>query len=136
MIHNFGNGLDGSFPIAGQVIDAAGNLYGTTQSGGAHGDGTVFELSPSAGGWTQNLLHSFTGGEDGGDPYGGLSFDSSGNLYGATPGLYSAGPGGSVFKLTPSGDTWTFSVIYSFADGGDELPATRHPRHGRGGEPL
>jgi uncharacterized repeat protein (TIGR03803 family) len=120
VIHSFGNGFDGSFPIAGLVIDAAGNLYGTTQSGGGYENGTVYELSPSAGGWTENLLHSFTGGEDGGDPYGGLIFDSAGNLYGATPGTYSGGQGGSVFKLTPSGDGWTFSVIYSFTEGGDE----------------
>ncbi len=119
VIHSF-SGLDGNFPVAGLVIDAAGNLYGTTQFGGDYDDGTVFELSPSAGGWTENVLHSFTGGEDGGDPYGGLIFDASGNLYGATPGLYSAGPGGSIFKLTPSGNSWTFSVLYSFAEGGDE----------------
>ncbi len=120
VIHNFGNGLDGDFPYASLLIDAAGNLYGTTLQGGAYGDGTVFELSPSAGGWTESILYSFSGGADGGDPYGGLIFDSSGNLYGATAGLYTGGQGGSVFKLTPSGDTWIFSVLYSFTDGGDE----------------
>lgn len=121
VIHNFGNGFDGNFPIAGLLIDAAGNLYGTTQSGGDYGDGTVFELSPSAGSWTETLLHSFTGGDDGGDPYGGLIFDSAGNLYGATPGTYEFnGNGGSVFKLTPAGGSWAFSVLYSFTEGGDE----------------
>ena len=121
VIHSFGTDFDGSFPIAGVVIDAAGNLYGTTLSGGAYGNGTVFELSPSDGGWTETLLHSFTGGNDGGDPYGGLIFDALGNLYGATPGLFNAGyPGGSVFKLTPSGNNWTFSVLYTFPESGDE----------------
>jgi len=121
VIHSFGNGFDGNFPIAGLLVDAAGNLYGTTQSGGDYGDGTVFELSPSAGGWTETLLHSFTGGDDGGDPYGGLIFDPSGNIYGASPGTYEFnGNGGSVFILTPSGNSWTFSVIYSFTEGGDE----------------
>ena len=120
VIHNFGNGTDGDFPYASLLIDAAGNLYGTTLQGGAYGDGTVFELSPSVGGWTESILYSFTGGADGGDPYGGLIFDSSGNLYGATAGLYTGGQGGSVFKLTPSGNTWIFSVLYSFANGGDE----------------
>ena len=120
LVHSFGNGLDGNSPIAGVVIDAAGNLYGTTQSGGAYGDGTVFELSPSDGGWSETLLHHFTGGNDGGDPYGGLIFDAAGNLYGATPGLFSASPGGSVFKLTPSGNSWTFSVLYTFSEEGDE----------------
>jgi uncharacterized repeat protein (TIGR03803 family) len=120
VLHSFGHGVDGSLPISGLILDAAGNLYGTTESGGADGNGTVYELSPSADGWTENLLHSFTGGDDGGNPYGGLIFDASGNLYGATPGLYSGGQGGSVFKLTPSGASWTFSVLYSFAEGGDE----------------
>jgi uncharacterized repeat protein (TIGR03803 family) len=56
------------------VFDAAGNLYGTTQSGGAYGYGTVFELSPSPGGWTQNELYSFTSGsKDGSAPYAGLA---------------------------------------------------------------
>ena len=121
VIHSFGTGFDGNFPIAGVVIDAVGNLYGTTLSGGAYGDGTVFELSPANGGWTESFVYSFTGGDDGGDPYGGLILDAAGNLYGATPGLYPAGhPGGSVFKLTPSGNSWTFSVLYTFPESGDE----------------
>ena len=122
VIYNFSNGTDGSFPYAGLVVDAAGNLYGTTLEGGAYGNGTVFELTDLPGlGWSESFLYSFTGGADGGNPYGGLTFDLSGNLYGATPGTYTFnGNAGSVFKLTPSGNSWTFSVVYSFTEGGDE----------------
>ncbi|HTU00801.1 MAG TPA: choice-of-anchor tandem repeat GloVer-containing protein [Candidatus Sulfotelmatobacter sp.] len=122
VIYSFGDGADGQFPIAGLLLDASGNLYGTTEQGGAYGYGTVYELSYSAGsGWTESFLYSFTGAADGGNPYGGLIFDRSGNLYGATPGPYVASQtGGTVFKLTPSAGSWTLSTIYSFPAGGDE----------------
>ena len=58
MLHNF-NGNDGSKPWDSLILDAAGNLYGTTSGGGTYSDGTVFELSPSDGGWTETVLHSF-----------------------------------------------------------------------------
>ena len=66
------------------IIDGAGNLYGTTSSGGTHGYGTVFELLPGAGGsWSEKLLHSFNaGGTDGYNPAANLTMDGSGNLYG------------------------------------------------------
>ena len=60
VLHSFGHGTDGTGPYANLVIDAAGNLYGTTQLGGIHNSGTVFELSPEeGGGWTEKVLHSF-----------------------------------------------------------------------------
>jgi uncharacterized repeat protein (TIGR03803 family) len=67
-------------------MDSNGNLWGTTLVGGASGYGTVFELSPAAGGtWTQKFLYSFQGGsDDGAFPFAGLTMDSSGNLYGTT----------------------------------------------------
>ena len=55
------NGTDGEFPSASLIFDAAGNLYGTTFVGGTHGGGTVFELTPSAGGgWTEQVLYNFS----------------------------------------------------------------------------
>jgi uncharacterized repeat protein (TIGR03803 family) len=102
ILHSFNNnGKDGIEPYAALVADATGNLYGTTLGGGAHVYGTVFKLTPKAGGgWTENILHSFSGGNDGAGPYAALIFDTSGNLYGATIGGGSAGVG-TVFKITP-----------------------------------
>ncbi len=100
VLHNFGNGADGTTPFA-SLIDAAGNLYGTTTGGGLHGAGTAFELSPQEGGsWTETVLHSFGNSTDGAYPYSGLIFDRAGNLYGTTweGGIHAAG---TVFEITP-----------------------------------
>src|ERR1700689_802499 len=85
---------DAALPGGRLVMDAAGNLYGTTVGGGAHGGGTVFELSPSANGdWTEKVLYSFSGIADGGGPLGGVVLDAKGNLYGTTQqgGMFSSG---------------------------------------------
>ncbi len=118
VLYNFGNGLDGARPLGGVIVDAAGNLYGTTEMGGEFGYGTVFELSYSPGtGWTESFVYSFTGGADAAYPFAGLIFDASGNIYGATAGTYFNGVAGTVFKLTPSADTWTFSTVFNFGNG-------------------
>ena len=121
VLHSFTNGSDGGHPVAGLIADAAGNLYGTTQNGGDGGYGTVFRLDPSG---TLIVLHSFTGGSDGGTPVAGLIADEAGNLYGTT----SAGGDrtncaaqfidgcGTVFQLDPSG---TLNVLYNFTGGSD-----------------
>lgn len=81
ILRSLGNGTDAAIPLAG-VLLIDGNVYGTTASGGANNQGTVFELTPSSGGhWIQNILHSFGGGNDGIAPYAGLISDSQGNLY-------------------------------------------------------
>jgi uncharacterized repeat protein (TIGR03803 family) len=101
VLHNFIGGSDGADPYAGVVIDMKSNLYGTTVNGGAYSAGTVFEVTPKAGGgWTEKLLHSFGKANDGASPYAGLIFDASGNLYGTT---YKGGAygGGTVFEVTP-----------------------------------
>ena len=117
-LYTFQGGTDGSKPI-GLVFDQAGNIYGTTSSGGAYGEGTVYELTPSGSGWTESLLHSFGAYLDGITPYRSvLIFDNAGNLYGTTyyGGQYNAG---SVFQLAPSVSGWTESIIYSFQGNGD-----------------
>jgi uncharacterized repeat protein (TIGR03803 family) len=110
---------DGAEPVAGLIFDQTGSLYGTTLGGDLYSSGTVFKLTPTEGGsWTETVLWSFTGRRDGGDPYCGLTFDLSGNLYGTTSngGVYGRG---TVFKLTPhSGANWTESVLYDFTTGG------------------
>ena len=112
-IYLFNGASDGGNPYSGLVFDKAGNLYGTTWAAGAHGYGTVFELTPSGSGWAENTLYGFQSASDGGKPFGGLVFDNTRNLYGATS---SGGPGsgGTVYELTPSGGSWTFDVLYGF----------------------
>ena len=107
---------DGQKPFAGLVMDAAGNLFGTTLFGGRGGDGTVFELTPNNdGSWTESILHEFKG-PDGYGPMSTLALDSAGNLYGTT-GSGGARSEGTVFELSPSGDgKWTETVLYSFFD--------------------
>jgi uncharacterized repeat protein (TIGR03803 family) len=110
--YSFGTGTDGAIPVAGVTFDKAGNLYGTTSTGGAYGYGTVFELVRSGSAWTERILHSFTNGDDGAIPYGGLIVDKSGNLYGSAT-EDGAGGGGTIFELTPASGGWTFTVLYS-----------------------
>ncbi len=125
-LYTFTGGNDGGVPQAGLVGDAKGNLYGTTYSGGSAGAGVVFELSPPKKGgtaWTEKVLWTFTGGNDGGEPTCALILDKAGNLYGTTD---EGGTGvvGTVFELspTPGKKPWTETVLYNFtgnSDGGE-----------------
>ena len=117
VIYSFQGASDGNNPTAGPIMDQSGNLYGSTNNGGAGGGGTIFELTPSGGGWTYSLLYSFTGGSNCG-PWGALALDASGNLYGTTV-CDGVDNDGNVFKLTPSGGGWTYSSLYDFAGGND-----------------
>jgi uncharacterized repeat protein (TIGR03803 family) len=119
-IHIFTCCSDGSVPYANLIFDTAGNLYGITTNGGAFGSGTVFELTPEAGGsWSESLLYSFANSGSGGNiPMGGLVMDSVGNLYGTTSQGGSAG-GGNVFELSPSPGTWNINVLHNFTGNGD-----------------
>ena len=100
VLHQFTGGKDGANPFARLIFDAAGNLYGATSGGGAHGYGVVFKLTQtSSGGWKETVLHAFQD-TPGADPYSGLILDALGNLYGITAGD-SSKTSGSVFKITP-----------------------------------
>jgi uncharacterized repeat protein (TIGR03803 family) len=113
VLHEF-SGTDGNGSHAGLILDAAGNLYGTTYSGGAYGFGEAFELMPQKGGaWTLKILHSFGHGKDGAYCEAGLTFDAAGHLYGTTSngGAYNQG---TVFKLTSTAGTWSEQVLHSF----------------------
>jgi uncharacterized repeat protein (TIGR03803 family) len=115
IVHSFGNSPDGSYPLAGLISDAAGNLYGTTAGGGLNGSGTVYELSPAHGGYTYSVLY------DGfNSPYGSgfgpqckLVMDRAGNLYGTQYGG-GANQQGMIFKLTPGNGGWTFTDLHDF----------------------
>jgi uncharacterized repeat protein (TIGR03803 family) len=113
-LHSFTDGSDGGFPYAGLIFDDAGNLYGATWYGGSGGGGAVFELTPSDGGWTFTVIHSFTGA----GPWASLTMDAAGNLYGTTVGDGAYG-NGSVFKLTQSNGSWTYTSLHDFTGGGD-----------------
>jgi len=134
VLYNFTGGTDGAGPSS-LLMGRDGNLYGTATGGGTYGAGVVFQLVPSAGGWTENVLYSFTGGvTDGGSP-GGLIQDSHGNFYGFSecstqsggcPGTYAEVPAGGspppgsyasgvIFELSPPGGV-TFLNVHS----GDE----------------
>jgi uncharacterized repeat protein (TIGR03803 family) len=112
VLHTFGGGADGFYPYAGLVRDSAGNLYGTTNSGGAFGAGTVFKVDATGG---ETVLYSFDG-TDGSSPYAGLVRDSAGNLYGTTSGGGGLSSCGVVFELEANGD---YKVLYSFTCGAD-----------------
>jgi hypothetical protein len=141
ILHGF-SGSDGSQPAGSVIVDANGNLFGTTAYGGSGtcillgsnvGCGIVYELSPPArqgGKWTYTAVYNFQGGKDGQYPRGDLVFDSTGNLYGAT--VYGGGYGtcnapyflycGTVFKLNPpkkKGGQWREKVLHAFKSGTD-----------------
>ena len=98
-------------------FDAAGNVYGTTANGGTDdscfsGCGTIFEITPSNGGWTENIIFDFLAIGTGYAPTCGLVFDGNGNLYGTASG---GGAGyGTVYELTRSGSSWSQTVLYNF----------------------
>jgi uncharacterized repeat protein (TIGR03803 family) len=129
VLYSFAGGAsDGMLPVGGLVADASGNLYGTTGAGGGYGNcspfgetcGVVFELAPGGNNsWTETVLYTFTGGQDGGEPLAGLTIDSKGNLYGTTAVGGEHGLG-TVFEVSPNGDgSWMESVLYSFSGGSD-----------------
>lgn len=125
VIDSFGGAPDGANAATALTFDSHGNIYGTTAVGGTSDCGTVFELSPAGGGqWHENVLHSFSCFDDGKNPYGGVTLDAQGNLYGTT---VAGGTGGTcvgdgcgvVYKLSFSGGSWTESVLYNFHDSPD-----------------
>jgi len=102
VLYTFSGGAGGGLPLSAVVRDSAGNLYGTTSSGGGTacgggGCGVVYWVAPSG---RETVLHSFTGGADGGQPEVGVIFDPAGNLYGTCP-YWGAAQGGVLYKLTP-----------------------------------
>lgn len=101
ILHSFGEGKDGQNPAAGVILDKEGNIYGTTEYGGAYSnattDGTIFEISTSG---AETVLHNFNYFTDGANPLAGLVMDAKGNLYGTASegGKYYLG---TIFELTP-----------------------------------
>ena len=120
VLHSFGGSGDGVEPQAaygGLLISSGGQFYGTTLYGGASGEGTIYSLAPPASGtgeWSEQVLYSFSGGSDGGNPTAGLAAGPDGILYGTTS--TGAQGGGTVFSLTAptsTGAAWTLAVLHT-----------------------
>ena len=111
MLYRFtGGSSDGANPAGDLTLDQSGNIYGTTIGGGGNCDigapcGTIYELTPSGGGWTITILYFPQNDNNGFEPEGGVIFDTSGNLYGV---FFGGGPYGfgTVYELLPSGSSW------------------------------
>jgi uncharacterized repeat protein (TIGR03803 family) len=135
VLHSFStDGVDGTLPQTGPLaMDAKGNLYGTTYSGGANNGGVAYEISPPKQGttlWTETILHDFGGAGDGATLEGGLVFGKMGVLYGATDGGGAGDGQGTIFSLSPptmGQKAWTETVLYTFQQGG---PLGSYPRAG------
>jgi uncharacterized repeat protein (TIGR03803 family) len=125
-VYSFNDGpSDGCHPDGPLTVDANGNLYGTTYSGGAQGGGTVFELMPGPGGqWTEKVLFSFpTSGPGGYAPANGVTLDAAGNVYGTTS-IGTFPLMGAVFKLSAEADGhWSRKILHIFGT---------HPTEGGG----
>jgi len=119
VIYNFqaGGSGDGANPHGTVVFDSSGNLYGTTLNGGVNNAGTVFEMTPANGEWTETVIYTFDGSH-GANPYSGVIVDNTGNLFGMTYGGGAYGLG-VAFELSLSGATWTIQTIHTFTGGSD-----------------
>ena len=120
VIYPFPGGAAGANPFDGVILDPDGNLYGTAASGGINscfggGCGVIFKIDANG---HESTLYAFTGGADGGVPYGGLIRDSKGNLYGDTNGGGNSSQFGVVFKLDTSGRETVLYTFNGLADGG------------------
>ncbi len=110
-LHVFSGGSDGADPYAGLIQARDGAFYGTTEAGGADGYGTVFKITP---GGSFTVLHSFSGGSDGANPYAGVIQASDGTFYGTT---VNGGDGfGTVYKMDAGG---TLTTLHAFSGGSD-----------------
>ena len=110
VVYQFRGDPDGASPNGNLVSDSAGNLYGTTTSGGLYGQGAIYKLTPTSGGWTESVFYSFSGGSGGAIP-SSLLLGQDGNFYGTTLG---GTGGGVIFQLVPSGGGWTENILASF----------------------
>jgi uncharacterized repeat protein (TIGR03803 family) len=133
VIYPFPGGANGANPFDGVILDPDGNLYGTAASGGNScsavfaGCGVIFKIDANN---HESTLYAFTGGPDGGVPYGGLIRDSKGNLYGDT--LYggNASQSGVVFKFDNAGRETVLYTFNGLADGGGPTASLTRDNNG------
>lgn len=123
VLYSFTGGADGGEPYKGVTLDGHGNLYGTAVTGGGGscegGCGVTYKLSQAGGVWTQTVIHTFTGGDDGSGPGSGLTLSPNGGLYGVTP-TGGANGQGVIFLLKPvKNGPWQLEVMHAFTGGDD-----------------
>ena len=117
------NVADGAQPV-GNLLAFNNSLYGVTFQGGQFGQGVVFRLTPPAQPgrmWKETVLHSFSGGTDGGEPQSGLIPDGKGGFFG-TASQAGTTDNGNFFDLVPpaqTGGAWTLTPLHQFAGGND-----------------
>ena len=113
VLYRFQGNSDGFYPAGDLAFDKSGNVYGTTTQGGAVGPGTIYELKNSNGNWAESILYSFTGQNDGGNPYSGVTLGTEGEMY--TSALAGGeNNGGSVVELGLSKGDWTETTLHDF----------------------
>lgn len=117
VLHTFTGGADGGQPIGAPVLDARGDVFGVTQFGGTGGQGVIYELTPSASGHTERVLHSFASGA--GQPQAGLTMTSTGTLFGTLYGASAVNTNGTVFRLQLTKTGPVYTDIYNFKGGAD-----------------
>jgi uncharacterized repeat protein (TIGR03803 family) len=123
--YSFKGNPDGAQPLGGLAMDAAGNLFGTTNEGGkgniGYGYGTVYEIETTGQAWQEKIIYRSGTHKSGYESQAPMTLGPDGNLYG-TDGYGGKTGDGTVFRIVPSGDTWTYEVIYDFARGGGSSP--------------
>jgi hypothetical protein len=120
VIYNFTGGSDGCWPEFGSVtIPKSGEIYGTTGAGGSYNQGVVYQLKHSNGNWSETTLYDFTGGNDGGQVFAGVTLDPAGNIFGAAA-YYGTGSYGAVIKLAKQKSGYKETTLQDFtgSDGG------------------
>ena len=117
VLHTFTGGADGGQPIGAPVLDAHGDMFGVTQFGGTGSQGVIYELTPSAAGYTEHVLHSFASGA--GQPQAGLTMTSTGTLFGTLYGASAVNTNGTVFRLQLTKTGPVYTDIYTFKGGTD-----------------
>jgi uncharacterized repeat protein (TIGR03803 family) len=120
VLWSFGGTGDGTLPFTAPVLASDGNFYGTLLNGGANSEGAIYKITPSG---TESIFYSFTGGSDGGSPFGGLTLGRDGNFYGTTT-IGGTNSKGTIYKITPTG---TITVLYNFGDVTNDTHTVRTP---------
>jgi uncharacterized repeat protein (TIGR03803 family) len=117
VLHTFTGGTDGGQPIGAPVLDGRGDVFGVTQFGGTGGQGVIYELTPSASGYTEHVLHSFA--SQAGQPQAGLTMTGTGTLFGTLYGASAVNTNGTVFRLRLTKTGPVYTDIYNFKGGAD-----------------